>query len=266
MKKRKKKDKGKGGCWLKVLVGIIGIVLVVVVAIFLVFDKSGENKDERFETLINQSFEQQKFANTITNAHISSFNQKVKTAVKSNTQELFDSNNQLNTAVFLSSDSYFVDTLTLNSFEVACLYNNIFSQAFANQTNAENFATFLKIHKLSITSLENSLNYEAVIKIDTQSIASIMALINPSLPNVIYLTISATINLKFEPFVSNVTMQINELTGEDNEYCLNKLLGAFDMNVQDKERIAYFPFKIIDEQIDVWNIPFKVQQNQFVFN
>ena len=261
----KKKAKGKkSGCGRTSLWILLLIILVVLVTVFVVFSTfDDENaQDERFAELINREYNKNQFKNEITQTDLTNFNNEIKRAV-SNTQAIFDENNNLIGSEFFSENVDFTNTLYLDNKQIAIFYNYVI-QTILSAEYSDDYA--ISIYQLDFTMQGNLIEYSAKFHIIVSEISSIAPVfIGSDMPDEIFVTVNAQINI-INNSVLNVSVQINNLTGEDNEYCINKILNSLSLNSDIFEDLANSPFEFLRNQRQIWQVMIRFEDNQIIIN
>ena len=263
MKKNKVKGK-KSGCGRTSLWILLLLIVVILVTVFVVFANYGEEntQDERFVELINREYNKNQFNNEITESDIINFNNEIRGAV-SNSNTLFDENNNLIGNEFFGADVNFTNTLYLDNKQIAIFYNYVI-QTILSAEYSDDFAIY--IYQLDFTMQGNLIEYSAKFHIIVSEISSIAPIfIGSDMPDEIFVTLNAQINI-INNSVLNVSVQINNLTGEDNEYCINKILNSLSLNSDIFEDLANSPFEFLRNQRQIWQVMIRFEDNQIIIN
>ena len=263
-KKNKSKSKGKGGCGKSTLLLLCIGIAIILVTVFVVFANSDEeySQDEKFVELINRQYNQSAFSNEITDADLTSFHNKIRNSVKGNSN-LFLSNNTLNTSVFFSNEVSFTNTLSLNNNEIAVFYNYVIQTLLMNEYQ-DDFA--ISIYQLYFATTETTVSYSAKFYINVSEISAILPIfLGDNMPTQIFLTLGAERDI-YTGNTSNVTVQINQLTGEDNQYCIDKILDSLGLENETLQELGNSPFEFLKNQAQDWGVWVRYLDNQIVLN
>ena len=260
------KNKKTKGCWKSGLLALMVFVVAVIFAVIFLINLSNENSnDARFVELLNREYSA--FVDKIDNSKISTLNNKINQSLETKDGNSLIYEGELDVKQFFSANINLKNQLILNNYDLAVLGNYFLG-------NAETFSTFAglftKIINLDLNTrmTDNEIDYVAVFQVNLKTAGQIYGFNTQNLPEVIYVTLSATYNLTYNPSnaITSAYLQINRLIGEDNKYAVAKVLELFDKNEEYISIMAYKPFDILKQIIAFWKVQFVAADNCFVFN
>ena len=265
LKERENRPRKKRGCLVKCLIALGMLVLVVFVGWYAMSRDSGKQQvDERYITLASQSFDTTPFDSIITNTNKQEFYSKVRLSLKN--ADSYFVNNELNVAKIASQKVEFKDNLTLNSVDVTNLAELFVNSIVAIDNKFTSILNCSDIQKIVINQVESKINYSIIVKFKTEQFYLYANSINYSKVTKLYLTINATVDLLSSASmpIENVSMKVNELTGEDNAYCTDVILEAFGIKKYSKE-LAYLPFEYCKYLIALWENRYNFVDSNLIF-
>ena len=255
--------KKKRGCFITAILVLLGIIVVVAAGIYASGVYSPKNNtDERYVNLMKKDYQTSAFVSKLTEENKNIFNQKVKNSARSSV-ELFNENGELNVIVFASKGTYFVNNLTLDKNDLVIFYNDFIAiQSYSTKFNV--LFSISNCINIDITQNDNVVEYKAIFRFNSKPIKTLAQDLAYDGMNDFYLTLAAEIDLLGTEKVKSASLQINCLTGDDNEYCLNKILQTFDLSTKDLNEFAYLPFEFNKSQNDVWKSDFDYNNGNLI--
>ena len=242
----------KRGCIVTGLLVILGIAVVVAASIYVTYLYSNNKKiDEKYVTLMTKEYQIDDFASVVTNANRFEFYKKVRNSARSS-QEL------------LLENTYFAQNLTLNEVDLAVFYNSVLNSKISYLNKFDTLFSVLDCQSLKITQTQNEIQYKAYFKVKTESFSNLAQSLYFKDMQDFYLTMSASINFISSIPVKSFELQVNKLTGDDNTYCVNKILTAFGIKVDEANQMGYVPFLFNKTQNEVWGTKFDYQNGNLV--
>ncbi len=252
--KKHKKKIGKKGCFFRCLT-ILGILALIVCGALLVFFSAEDQRptDAKFESLINQTFNTLGFADTLTN-QAPSLGTKLRTAT--NTTEITDDNGNLNYAIFLASQDLLINPLSLNRYDLGNLITQLNAVGSLSGSGVSEIIGNLKAHQFNYTLGDKTMTYQAIYALDTTYLSQKIKM--EKIPEIIYFTISATLDLKLSADLTlkTYTFTINNLNSSDSDYCINTLLSLSKAQKSEITVFPLLPLTHLNSLATLWNTPF----------
>lgn len=257
---RKEKDNKKRGCWWRCLIIIAMLLLAVGVMFLMSFLNNRNSVDTKFQQLVNQEFSKTAFTD---NVNISKwqeeFASKLRTATGNNA--ICSDAGEINFET-LDSSAGLVNNWTLSRYDFAIYCSQRNKQAVLSDDNLDILLNKATINRISWTISGQELTYSIVYQFKGGDIAMIVTMSN--VPDKIYLTAEATIDLTALEPVKMYNYTINKLTGDDNEYCLKKIFSENAYTEKMKKQLAYKPFSYLEELNKLWNTRLALKNDSII--
>ncbi len=252
-----KDSRGGNGCIKNGIWITLGILLVATVCIFTVCSSMPKGDDElvRLLELLDREFTP--YSVEITEQDKTEFNTKVQNSAICSRGDLIV-NGKLDVDKFLSSDTTIYENLSLTPKDLAILLDyRINENANVNICSASiegdrSFLSWTLIFKLNITNKQTTEAEPNLLGKD------------------IYVKFQSTIRKstdtgQWQVFEYNIV--INRLSGEDNEFAVNKLLSLLDISTKTLNEYALYPITFAKKQASIWNVNFDISADKsFVFS
>lgn len=244
MKKAKKIK--KKGCWRNVL--IICLIFLLSGATVLLFNYCNHRNsvDAKFQELVNREFDKTAFADTVS-SYRSNFATKLRNVTGVST--VCDSNGKVNFDILLSEDCTLKSDWQLGKLDLAT-YTTDRNAVSIDGSGLANLRRMLICNQITWTLAGQTCTYEMIYQISGKSLSNFVPL--TAVPEYLYLTVEAKIDMTIEDSVVMYNYAINDLTGEDNEYCLNKIFSSFAISATGQKNLAYTPFEYLVELNTLW--------------
>ncbi len=249
----KSKKQGKKGCWLRLLTGVALFVLVAVVALLVNHLYSNRNLDTKLESLVNAEFDRSAMADNVSE-HAGEFATKLRTAFGN--ANVCDDSGKIDFDVLMAEGSTLSAEWTLNRYDFAIFCSERNGLWLQSGENVPAIVYWLKIVQIDWEISNNVITYKIVYSVSGKNLAKIVNI--KSQPEVVYITATATIDFRSSTPVKSVGFVVNQLRGEDNEYCLKKILGGGDFTSTKQTAFAYLPFDYIRELNSLWKTKMQI--------
>ncbi len=251
LEKLEAKDKKKKGCWQKGFFCLFLIVLIVVVTVVFVFlgQKEPEVVDARFDELINREL-----VNVIDNrvdSKRAGLYEKLKQDVENFT--VFFENDEFVVEYFLTNELNLRGDLALSNCELAVILEDTFGTLVYDFGEVSKLLYASDIYQYEFEKVqENVIRYEMILCVDGDSFKMLASNISKNLPDKFYLTVGGRVNIITGLVEDDVEIKVNELEGEDNEYCLDKIFASVGVSIEDREELVVIAEEFLKKQNLIW--------------
>ena len=234
-----KKKKTKKGCFKQSLFALFVFILIVGAALLLLFlNNDNTEYDERFEALLNQNFDRTQFTDQVSR-YRADFGEKLRNCT--NSPNICDDNGNIDYEIFASSATRLTSDLNLDKYDLANLCTQL-NRLYAFSSEGEGaLIGALGINRIAWTLSQNCIDYKIVYEV-TQ----------------MFMTVEASLDITLANPVKSVSIFVNSLEGEDNEYCVNTLFELLKLSSDTDETLAYLPMNYLGQINLIWQTRFVI--------
>ncbi len=256
MKRNKEKGKLKKGCWWRALLIFLMLLLVAVTALLVNFLNGRNAGDQRFEELLNQEFDSSGFTDNVSRWR-GDFVESIRTATGN--ASVCDDEGEIDFDILMGKDSRLNASWSLDKYDLAIYCSQRNGYGLLNATVVEQLRGLMTINRIDLIITGQVIEYTIVYQIAGSGLSSVYSMTR--VPESVYLVANATIDLSQGEPVKMYNYTINQLTGEDNEYCLKRIFGSVGYTEKVLREFAYTPFAYLEELNELWGSRFALTSN-----
>lgn len=249
----------KKGCWWRSLMIFLILLLAAGTALLVNFVNNKNSVDAKFQQLINLEFDTAQFSDNVSRWR-DDFTSKIRSATGLET--VCDDAGNVKFDILISEDSRLINDWNLTRYDLAiyCSERNRWAALGDDGTAALRGMT--SCNRIEWNLSAQTCQYKIIYQIIGADLASSIPL--SVVPDCVYLTVVATVDLSSAEPVKMYNYTFNNLTGEDNEYCLKVLFESLAMGESAKSDFAYTPFAYLDELTVLWECRLAVRADNDV--
>lgn len=249
-----KKKKTKKGCFKQSLFALFVFILIVGAALLLLFlNNDNTEYDERFEALLNQNFDTTQFTDQVSR-YRADFGEKLRNCT--NSPNICDDNGNIDYEIFASSATRLTSDLNLDKYDLANLCTQL-NRLYAFSSEGEGaLIGALGINRIAWTLSQNCIDYKIVYEVNLSQLKSMINFKN--VPSQMFMTVEASLDITLANPVKSVSIFVNSLEGDDNEYCVNTLFELLKLSSDTDETLAYLPMNYLGQINLIWQTRFVI--------
>ncbi len=240
----KNQDMNKSSCLKRgiyVLISLITIAIVTIFAVVHTVNQSNANNDlQKFFELVNKYYED--FTPNVTKEHEINFKEYVLSSTQLLDGELY-TNENFNMEGFLSTNLMVDNGFRLNFFDLAVLLNYHWAD------------DVLSVERVETSYYDLKVEWAVLVCVDLNSLVSGINMTKNSVPSKVYVLFKSKVNLQKtwnEGAVESFDVQVNRLTGEDNDFATRELCSLLKLTNKKLCEYAIYPFAFAKTQAVVW--------------
>lgn len=251
MKKSKKAK--KKGCWRHALIIFLIFLLAAVTALLVNYIINRNSVDAKFQELLNREFDTTAFSDNVS-AYRGGFATKLRNATGVST--VCNSDNTVNFDILMSDDCGLMRDWEVGKLDLALYCSDRNAASPLDGGSVTSLRRLMTCVQIEWTLSGQTCQYSMIYQISGRSLSNIIPL--TAAPAYVYLTVNAQIDLGLMDSVVMYNYTINDLTGEDNEYCLNKIFTSLCITAAEQKSLAYTPFEYLEELNSSWNSSMRI--------